>query len=129
MQPIATIKKTKEIQEKYNVFTKKTYGQNFIIEPKVVEKIAQAAIKDPNENNPVISIIALSALLYSLFAKLEIIPKNAFTAELRNQLTAKPVTRHIILRIVVKNLLNNPLHFGIAVFNRKSKDFLNPNFL
>ena len=49
MQPIATIKKTKEIQEKYNVFTKKTYGQNFIIEPKVVEKIAQAAIKDPNE--------------------------------------------------------------------------------
>ena len=87
------------------------------------------AIKDPNENNPVISIIALSALLYSLFAKLEIIPKNAFTAELRNQLTAKPVTRHIILRIVVKNLLNNPLHFGIAVFNRKSKDYLNPNFL
>ncbi|MGM9947862.1 ribosomal RNA small subunit methyltransferase A, partial [Floccifex sp.] len=46
---IATIKKTKEIQEKYNVFTKKTYGQNFIIEPKVVQKIAQAAIHDPNE--------------------------------------------------------------------------------
>ncbi|MGN1276079.1 MAG: 16S rRNA (adenine(1518)-N(6)/adenine(1519)-N(6))-dimethyltransferase RsmA [Floccifex sp.] len=46
---IATIKKTKEIQEKYNVFTKKTYGQNFIIEPKVVQKIAQAAIHDPSE--------------------------------------------------------------------------------
>lgn len=48
-QRIATIKKTKEIQEKYNVFTKKTYGQNFIIEPKVVEKIAQAAIESPDE--------------------------------------------------------------------------------
>lgn len=48
-QAIATIKKTKEIQEKYNVFTKKTFGQNFIIEPRVVEKIAQAAIQDENE--------------------------------------------------------------------------------
>lgn len=49
MQPIATIKRTKEIQEKYQVFTKKSYGQNFIIEPKVVEKIAQTAIQDPQE--------------------------------------------------------------------------------
>lgn len=43
---IATIRRTKEIQEKYQVFTKKTYGQNFIIEPRVVEKIAAAAISD-----------------------------------------------------------------------------------
>lgn len=49
MQPIATIKRTKEIQEKYQIFTKKSYGQNFIIEPKIVEKIAQAAIQDPEE--------------------------------------------------------------------------------
>lgn len=48
-RPIATIKRTKEIQDKYNVFTKKTYGQNFIIEPRVVEKIARAAIHDPSE--------------------------------------------------------------------------------
>lgn len=47
--PIATIKKTKEIQEKYGVFTKKSFGQNFIIEPKVVEKIATAAIQDPDD--------------------------------------------------------------------------------
>lgn len=46
---IATIRKTKEIQEKYQVFTKKTYGQNFIIEPRVVEKIAAAAISDENQ--------------------------------------------------------------------------------
>lgn len=49
MQPIATIKRTKEIQERYQIFTKKSYGQNFIIEPKVVEKIAQAAIEDLSE--------------------------------------------------------------------------------
>lgn len=48
-QPIATIRRTKEIQDKYQVFTKKTYGQNFIIEPKVVEKIAQEAVADPQE--------------------------------------------------------------------------------
>lgn len=47
--PIATIRRTKEIQEKYGIFTKKTYGQNFIIEPRVVEKIAEAAIHDPDE--------------------------------------------------------------------------------
>lgn len=46
---IATIRRTKEIQEKYQVFTKKTYGQNFIIESRVVEKIAAAAISDENQ--------------------------------------------------------------------------------
>lgn len=49
MQPIATIKRTKEIQDKYGVFTKKSFGQNFIIEPKVVEKIANAAIHEKDE--------------------------------------------------------------------------------
>ena len=48
-QPIATIKRTREIQEKYNVYTKKTFGQNFIIEPKVVEKIANAAVLSPQD--------------------------------------------------------------------------------
>lgn len=48
-KPIATIQRTKEIQEKYNVFTKKTYGQNFIIEPRIVEKIADAAIHSRDE--------------------------------------------------------------------------------
>lgn len=48
-KPIATIRRTKEIQEKYNVFTKKTFGQNFIIEPRVVEKISEAAISSSDE--------------------------------------------------------------------------------
>ncbi|MGI6511691.1 MAG: 16S rRNA (adenine(1518)-N(6)/adenine(1519)-N(6))-dimethyltransferase RsmA [Catenisphaera adipataccumulans] len=49
MQAIATVKKTKEIQNKYHIYTKKSYGQNFIIEPKVVEKIADAAVHDAGE--------------------------------------------------------------------------------
>ena len=48
-QAIATIKKTREIQEKYDVHTKKSFGQNFIIEPKVVEKIANAAVFSPDD--------------------------------------------------------------------------------
>lgn len=41
--PIATKKRTREIQEKWNAQTKKSFGQNFIVEPGVVEKIARAA--------------------------------------------------------------------------------------
>lgn len=40
---IATIKKTNELLDKYGLSAKKGFGQNFIIEPKVVEKIAQNA--------------------------------------------------------------------------------------
>ena len=46
---IATVRKTREIQEKYGVYTKKSFGQNFIIEPKIVDKIADAAIQDPSD--------------------------------------------------------------------------------
>ncbi len=48
-EAIATIKKTRSIQEKYGVQTKKAFGQNFIIEPKVVEKIANAAIASKDD--------------------------------------------------------------------------------
>lgn len=42
--PIATKKRTREIQEKWNANTRKSFGQNFIVEPGVVEKIARAAV-------------------------------------------------------------------------------------
>lgn len=45
--PIATKKRTREIQENYNASTKKNFGQNFIVEPGVVEKIAKAAVLNP----------------------------------------------------------------------------------
>lgn len=47
-QPIATKKRTREIQEQYGAQTKKSFGQNFIVEPGVVRKIAQAACGDGN---------------------------------------------------------------------------------
>ena len=50
---IATPSYTKEILEKYGLFAKKNYGQNFLIESGVVEKIARAAV---NKDQTVIEI-------------------------------------------------------------------------
>lgn len=44
MKPIATPSRTKEILEKYDLFAKKNYGQNFLVEVGIVSKIAQAAV-------------------------------------------------------------------------------------
>ena len=41
-KPIATPSRTKEILETHDLFAKKNYGQNFLTEPSVVEKIARA---------------------------------------------------------------------------------------
>ncbi|MEG0409626.1 MAG: 16S rRNA (adenine(1518)-N(6)/adenine(1519)-N(6))-dimethyltransferase RsmA [Erysipelotrichaceae bacterium] len=41
---IATPSRTREILETYHLFAKKNYGQNFLIEPGIVEKIARNAV-------------------------------------------------------------------------------------
>lgn len=46
MKVIATPSRTKEILEKHNLYAKKNYGQNFLIEPGIVSKIAAAAVTD-----------------------------------------------------------------------------------
>lgn len=43
---IATPSKTKEILEKYDLYAKKNYGQNFLIESSIVDKIAKNAITE-----------------------------------------------------------------------------------
>lgn len=43
-KPIATPSRTKEILEKHQMSAKKNYGQNFLIEAGIVEKIARSAI-------------------------------------------------------------------------------------
>lgn len=43
---IATPSKTKEILEKYDLYAKKNYGQNFLVEPGIVDKIARSAITE-----------------------------------------------------------------------------------
>ncbi len=44
MKVIATPSRTKEILEKHDLYAKKNYGQNFLIEPGIVSKIAAAAV-------------------------------------------------------------------------------------
>ncbi len=39
-KPIASVSRTKEILDQFNLSAKKGYGQNFIIEPNIVERIA-----------------------------------------------------------------------------------------
>lgn len=43
-KPIATPSRTKEILDTYDIFAKKNYGQNFLIEPSIVDKIARNAV-------------------------------------------------------------------------------------
>lgn len=43
-KPIATPSRTKEILSTYDMFAKKNYGQNFLVESSVVEKIAREAV-------------------------------------------------------------------------------------
>lgn len=43
---IATPSKTKEILEKHNLYAKKNYGQNFLVESGIVEKIARSAMSE-----------------------------------------------------------------------------------
>lgn len=43
-KPIATPSRTKEILATYDMFAKKNYGQNFLVDPSVVEKIARNAV-------------------------------------------------------------------------------------
>lgn len=43
-KPIATPSRTREILETHGMFAKKNYGQNFLIEPGIVDKIARHAV-------------------------------------------------------------------------------------
>lgn len=54
MKDIATISKTNEILKKYDLYAKKKYGQNFIIEPSIISRIVQHASID--ENTTVIEV-------------------------------------------------------------------------
>ncbi len=53
-KPIATMARTNEILAKYDLYAKKNFGQNFIIEPGIVEKIARLSHAD--EHSAVIEI-------------------------------------------------------------------------
>jgi len=54
MKAIASISRTNEILKKFGIHAKKGFGQNFIIEPKIVEKIAR--LSDAGKQDCVIEI-------------------------------------------------------------------------
>lgn len=54
MKMIATVSRTNEILKKYDLYAKKKYGQNFIIEPNIISRIVSSAGID--ENTTVIEI-------------------------------------------------------------------------
>ena len=50
MKPIASYHRTKEILAKYQRFAKSSFGQNFIIDPSVVDKIAELSKAEKNSS-------------------------------------------------------------------------------
>lgn len=78
---IATIAKTNEIMSRFSIFTKKKYGQNFIIEPKIVENIARLAIKDPNTLT-----LEIGPGIGALTEQLAILSKQVIAFEIDNSL-------------------------------------------
>ena len=78
---IATIAKTNEIMSRFSIFTKKKYGQNFIIEPKIVENIAKLAIKDPNTLT-----LEIGPGIGALTEQLAILSKQVIAFEIDNSL-------------------------------------------
>lgn len=70
MEYIATIKRTNEILQKYNQKAKKKYGQNFIIEPMIIDKIVRSA--NIKKDTPVVEIgPGIGALTQQLALKTE----------------------------------------------------------
>lgn len=82
-KPIATIARTNEILQKYDLYAKKSYGQNFIIEPGIVEKIARLSLAD--ENSAVIEIGPGIGALTEQLAKLA---KKVLAFEIDDRLIA-----------------------------------------
>ena len=63
MKDIATKSTTQYILDKYDLYPKKKYGQNFLIDPHVVEKIVRCS--SVNENLSInCSVASLSPLAF-----------------------------------------------------------------
>lgn len=116
MKPrIATIKRTKEIQDTYQVFTKKTFGQNFIIEPRVVEKIAEAAIL--NEEEMVIEVgPGIGALTQCLCEKSNCVIAYEIDERLPHVLENEIGFDH--LRVVLKDFLEVDINEEIKKYRK-----------
>ena len=99
---IASINKTKEILNKYDLFAKKGFGQNFLIDSNIIEKIVSSASVDKNTG-----VIEIGPGLGALTEKLCIEGKKVLCYEIDEDMV---------------NVLNNELDFDNLVI--KNVDFL-----
>jgi len=102
---IATAKKTNEIIKKYNLKIKKGFGQNFIIEPGIVEKIARLS------NCEGIAVIEIGPGIGALTQQLAILSKKVVSYEIDKSLIP-----------VLKDTLSD--YENVQIIN---EDFLNVN--
>lgn len=104
---IASINKTKEILEKYNLRAKKGFGQNFLIDSNIIKKIVSSACVDKSTG-----VIEIGPGL------------GALTEELC--INAKKVLCYDIDEDMI-NVLNNELKFDNLVI--KNEDFLKCDYI
>jgi 16S rRNA (adenine1518-N6/adenine1519-N6)-dimethyltransferase len=81
MKAIATISRTNEILKKFGLFAKKSYGQNFIIDPSVVEKIARVSHADKDG-----CIIEIGPGIGGLTEQLALLSKKVLAYEIDSRL-------------------------------------------
>ena len=81
MKAIATISRTNEILKKFGLYAKKSYGQNFIIEPTIVEKIASLSSTDKNG-----CVIEIGPGIGALTEQLAIISSKVIAYEIDDRL-------------------------------------------
>ena len=77
---IATISRTNEIVKKYNLKIKKGYGQNFIIEPSIVSKIAKLS------NCEGVGVIEVGPGIGALSEQLALLAKKVVSFEIDKSL-------------------------------------------
>lgn len=78
---IATIAKTKAIMDKFKLYPNKGYGQNFIIEPRIVQKIAAESFLDQNT-----AVIEIGPGIGALTEQLALIANEVLAFEIDKKL-------------------------------------------
>lgn len=120
MRVIATPSATKSILEKYDLYAKKNYGQNFLVEPGIVSKIAQAAIINDHcvafEIGP--GIGALTQML-AQFAKKVV----AFEIDERlPEVLADTLSECENVEVILKDFMEIDLEAYVAQYTSKGED-------
>ena len=104
---IASVNKTKEILEKYNLRAKKVFGQNFLIDSNIIKKIVSSAGVDKNTG-----VIEIGPGLGALTEQLCINAKKVLCYDIDEDMI---------------NVLNNELKFNNLVI--KNEDFLKCDYI